>query len=71
MNEDAGEEALNVIANEFGPNKAIYVKTDVTNYAQFEGEQYVINITVDTILFTNKFQRLSKEQLKHSKMSTY
>lgn len=49
MNEDAGENALKEIANEFGPNKAIYVKTDVTSYAQFEGELFVNSIAADAI----------------------
>lgn len=37
VNENAGEEAVKEISNEFGPNKVLYVKTDVTNYEQFEG----------------------------------
>lgn len=38
VNEDAGKSALKEIENEFGANKAIFVKTDVTDYAQFESK---------------------------------
>lgn len=37
VNDDFGKKALEEIQKEFGPNKAIYVKTDVTNKEQFEG----------------------------------
>lgn len=37
INEGFGNKALEEIKKEFGPNKAIYVKTDVTNKQDFEG----------------------------------
>lgn len=35
---DLGEQALVEIEQEFGLNKAIFVKTDVTDYIEYEGE---------------------------------
>ncbi|KAJ3662673.1 hypothetical protein Zmor_007011 [Zophobas morio] len=37
INDYFGEKALEEIRKEFGPNKAIYVKTDVTNRESYEG----------------------------------
>lgn len=37
LNPEIGAKALLEIEAEFGPNKAIYVKTDVTDNQQFEG----------------------------------
>lgn len=37
VSSEFGTEALKDVENEFGPNKAIFVKTDVTIYDQFEG----------------------------------
>lgn len=33
-----GQQALKEIEQEFGPNRAIFVKTDVTNAQQLEGK---------------------------------
>lgn len=38
VNDTAGKTALEIIEKEFGKDKAIFIKTDVTNYAQFEGD---------------------------------
>lgn len=37
INCEFGKSALEEIRKEFGPNKAIFVKTDVTNKKQFDG----------------------------------
>lgn len=38
---DVGNKAIQEIEDKFGTNKAIFVKTDVTSYEQFEGKMSV------------------------------
>lgn len=37
---DLGQNAVQDIENEFGQNKAIFIKTDVTDYVEYEGQIY-------------------------------
>lgn len=37
INVETGKTAVRNLEEEFGPNRAIFVKTDVTVYTEFEG----------------------------------
>lgn len=39
VNEEVGKQSLDALSTEFGPNKALFVKADVTDKNQFEGLQ--------------------------------
>lgn len=40
LNESNGQTAVKELTEEFGPNRVIFVKTDVTKQDQFEGIYY-------------------------------
>lgn len=44
MSPEFGAKALEEIGTEFGPNKAIFIKTDVTDIKEFEGTYDYSNI---------------------------
>jgi hypothetical protein len=37
VNKDAGQKAVKELQDEFGPNKVVFVQTDVTNMQNYEG----------------------------------
>lgn len=51
MNPEFGAKALEEIEKEFGSNKAIFIKTDVTKIEEFEGTYYITSSNKDFTLY--------------------